>query len=226
MSVSPSRRERKARESNPHLPWGRSTLAEWPGEPVSGYLPMSIHSSGRRGSRTLTPLRDPPFQCGPATPIRLPSVLVGHHSNGVVSRRHHWNGVPQLQWTHRESNPDLRPARPASSRWTISPFEWSAGESNPDFPRARRASSHWTRAPRVIPDGLEPSFTGCEPAVLAAGPRDQMFTNHHSPSSQGGSRFHKRPPLERTALPVCVPDRRQSSRSDLNRRVPVSQTGR
>jgi hypothetical protein len=57
---------RKARESNPHLPSGRTVLAGRPGEPVSGYLPL------------------------------------------------------------------------------------------------------------VIPDGLEPSLTGCEPAVVAAGPRDQV----------------------------------------------------
>ncbi len=26
----------------------------------------------------------------------------------------------------------------------------------------------------MIPDGLEPSFSGCKPGVVAAGPRDQL----------------------------------------------------
>lgn len=48
-------------------------------------------------------------------------------------------------WTDGESNPDLRTASAASSRWTISP--WSRRESNPHFSVANAASSRWTTTP-------------------------------------------------------------------------------
>jgi hypothetical protein len=53
----------------------------------------------------------------------------------------------RIQWTHRESNSDLRDARAVSSRWTMSPFSGPAGESNPDLLVASQASSRWTSRP-------------------------------------------------------------------------------
>ena len=57
-----------------------------------------------------------------------------------------------FEWTHRESNPDLRHARATSSPWTMGPSiadsaEWTAGESNPDLRRAMPVSSRWTSSP-------------------------------------------------------------------------------
>ena len=57
-----------------------------------------------------------------------------------------------FEWTHRESNPDLRHARATSSPWTMGPsitdpVEWTAGESNPDLRRAMPVSSRWTSSP-------------------------------------------------------------------------------
>ena len=57
-----------------------------------------------------------------------------------------------FEWTHRESNPDLRHAMATSSPWTMGPSltdsaEWTAGESNPDLRRAMPVSSRWTSSP-------------------------------------------------------------------------------
>ena len=57
-----------------------------------------------------------------------------------------------FEWTHRESNPDLRHARATSSPWTMGPTisdsaEWTAGESNSDLRRAVPVSSRWTSSP-------------------------------------------------------------------------------
>ncbi len=77
-------------------------------------------TSGRRGIRTLTPLR---ARC-----------LANRSGNPYPA-------AFRLQWTHRELNPDRQPAELASSRWTMGPFQWTAGESNPDHPRAKPVSS-------------------------------------------------------------------------------------
>src|SRR5947209_3679559 len=76
------------------------------------------------------------------------------------------------QWTAGESNPNLRYATPASSRWTSSPFN------------------------QMIPDGLEPSLPGCKPAVVAAGPRDR------SSATSGDNRRGGRVCLYRRRLTV------------------------
>ena len=53
---------------------------------------------------------------------------------------------------------------------------------------------------KVIPDGIEPSFPGRQPGVVAVGPRDRRS------SSRGGSRTHKVTRLSTSPLcQVCVP---------------------
>ena len=52
----------------------------------------------------------------------------------------------RIQWTHRESNPDLQPAELVSSRWTMSPFS------------------------SVDRRGVEPRSPGCKPGIF---PLDQ-----------------------------------------------------
>jgi hypothetical protein len=58
-------------------------------------------ASGRRGSRTLISRRRTALAKRPGQPY--PAAL-------------------RNQWTHRESNPDLQSAGPASSRWTTGPI--------------------------------------------------------------------------------------------------------
>jgi hypothetical protein len=88
----------------------------------------------------------------------------------------------------------------------------SARELNPDFfptteacgpntcrPSGRNVLSR--RLPnRVIPDGLEPSSPGCEPAASTL--------EHGTNSSRGGTRTHRRQALDLTAVPICVLGRR------------------
>jgi hypothetical protein len=62
------------------------------------------------------------------------------------------------------------------------------------------------KAKTVIPDGLEPSFAGCEPAVVAAGPRD-----HRSVAEVGIEPTIDHHPLKVAALPVCVPGQKQEA---------------
>ena len=90
--------KRKARDSNPHSPRGETALAGRLGKPY----PTTFRSSGPTGSRTrisATPgRRRPAWTMGPS------------------------ESLPAAQWTAGESNPDLRRAMPASSRWTSSPL--------------------------------------------------------------------------------------------------------
>src|SRR5437868_10122983 len=76
------------------------------------------------------------------------------------------------QWTAGESNPNLRCAEPASSRWTSSP-NWLEGDGCRAVLKNRpRATGRFFKTALqppspLIPDGLEPSLPGCKPAVVA-----------------------------------------------------------
>ena len=85
--------QRKARDLNPHLHFGRTALAERPGQPYPATLLTSRHWAA--GSRQ---------QQKPQSSLQAAGCL-----------------LPAVQWTHRESNPDLQHARLVSSRWTMSP---------------------------------------------------------------------------------------------------------
>lgn len=63
-----------------------------------------------------------------------------------------------FQWTHWESNPDLRPAEPVSSRWTMSPLvEWTGRESNPSHRLCKSQSPPWNMpAHKEVRPGIEP----------------------------------------------------------------------
>ena len=81
-----------------------------------------------------------------SNPHALAGALVSTEARPAVS------GYLPFEWTHRESNPDLRHARATSSPWTMGPSiiacrQWTAGESNPDLRRAMPVSSRWTSSP-------------------------------------------------------------------------------
>ena len=100
--------------------------------------------SGRRGTRTHNPVWGAPLATGLlASSLAFP-----------------------LQWSHRESHPDLRHARAVSSCWTMTPCrdrsQWTRRESNPDLRLAKAASSRWTMGPSVV-SGPPGSRTRGEP---------------------------------------------------------------
>ena len=138
--------ERKARDSNPHPPRGETALAGRLGQPY----PTTFRSSGPTGSRTR--ISGLPSRCRSAGPWALQSLCLG-------------------QWTAGESNPDLRRAMPASSRWTSSPIrenEPGTGIESP-IPRlqarsllARRSAQHvHTRSARESNSVLLPTKEVC-----------------------------------------------------------------
>jgi hypothetical protein len=96
-----------------------------------------------------------------------------------------------FEWTHRESNPGLRPAEPVSFRWTMGPSffdcaQWTAGESNPDLRRAMPASSRWTSSPVE-----KKNWSGNRIPMLRVPSRERIRP----------SRSHKGPPENRTRSP-------------------------
>src|SRR4051812_5783639 len=91
---------------------------------------------------------------------------------------------PNHEWTAGESNPDFLVAGQASFRWTSRPSsnraERSARESNPARLRTEEVCRQkHLQTLRVVPDGLEPSLPGCDPGVVAAGPRDGRVAEWH-----------------------------------------------
>jgi hypothetical protein len=84
----------------------------------------------------------------------------------------------RFQWTHRESNSDLRHARAVSCLWTMSPttFSGPAGESNPDLLVASQASSRWTSSPFIRgPSGNRTRPSALPRQCAAAAPTDLRF---------------------------------------------------
>jgi hypothetical protein len=128
--------------------WRSGRLSE---PPVSSSAPTRT----RTRDSSLGPRYDPPLhhrgvqrKARDSNPHALAGALVSTEARPAVS------GYLPFQWTHRESNPDLRHARATSSPWTMGPSitdsaEWTAGESNPDLRRAMPVSSRWTSSPFV-----------------------------------------------------------------------------
>ena len=57
---------------------------------------------------------------------------------------------------------------------------------------------------QVVPDGVEPSFPGCDPSVVAVGPRDRVFEWTHPDLHRG---FRRAEPASSywTMSPFCRP---------------------
>ena len=144
MSVSPSRQKRKARESNPHLPLGRTVLAGRPGEPVSGYLPSVDPPGVEPGSPVcrpgVVPLDHEPVVSGPpgtrtpipasrrrCRPVGPAARISGDDGNRThlrllarQSRRPLEHASP-LQRSGRESDPGFHPTMVACGQNTSRP---------------------------------------------------------------------------------------------------------
>ena len=134
------------------------------------------------------------------------------------------------QWTHRESNSDLRHARAVSSRWTMSPL-LSVDRPGNRTPISSVQTRHLPvgRAALVLSEvrlGIEPSLPpyqsgvqpqhlqtsslviadGIEPSLSWLSPRRLCrWTTRSFVSDRGGRRTHKHEALDLIALPVCVP---------------------
>ena len=74
----------------------------------------------------------------------------------------HFGYLP-LEWTHRESNPNLQSAELVSSLWTMSPRfhrgPFGSRTRPSSLPRKRAAIAPTDHCVSVIPDGIEPSLS-------------------------------------------------------------------
>ena len=200
-----------------------------PRRPIQGVWgelnpPLQLSQSRVPNRYTTNPIG--PDRRSGSTPTRIRTRNAASEARCDCPFHHRGN----VQWTYRDSNPNLQHAELVSSPWTIGPRQWTAGDSNPNSRHATPASSRWTSSPdcqwrrwesnpsqsackavsppwdmrphealqrsardsnpvflptkeacrrqhlqtRVTPDGLEPSFPGCRPGVVAAGPRDRV----------------------------------------------------
>ena len=117
-----------------------------------------------------------------------------------------------FEWTHRESNPDLRHARATSSPWTMGPSiadsaEWTAGESNPDLRRAMPVSSHWTMGPSIT-DSAEWTAGESNPDLRRAMPVSSRWTSSPIDESRSAreSNSVSLPTKEVCCRNTCRPD--------------------
>ena len=117
-----AKRQRKARDLNPHLPRSRTALAERPGQPYPATFRIQRVVSGPTGNRTRIPA------------CRASVMPLDHEP------------IRRCQWTAGELNPDLLVATQMSCRWTSSP---SHREITTDFGLHPRRSA--SVAPGVEP---------------------------------------------------------------------------
>ena len=108
--------------------------------------------SGRRGTRTHNPVKGRPASNGAAFQFAcLPT---------------------NLEWSHRESHPDLRHARAVSSCWTMTPYR--VARSGPAGSRTRISASRrrrrpvgpWARPSSVDRRGVAPRSPACRAGVV------------------------------------------------------------
>ena len=160
--------ERKARDSNPHPPRGGTALAGRLGKPY----PTTFRSSGPTGSRTR--ISATPGRRRPLGPWALQSLC-----------------LRSAQWTAGESNPDLRRAMPASSRWTSSPYA--------------RMNRHGNRTPLL----RDPFSREDPPAHSHEGPPENRTRSPSLPrrcaaGTPADRLFESRPGRTRTCAILCV----------------------
>ena len=117
ISLSPSGCKRKARESNPPLPSGRTALAKRPGQPVSGYLPVDPPGiePGSPVCRTgVVPLDHEPVALLP--PLLLLLLLSSPTRRQEKSKSRSKSKSRVSKRKERESNPQGIAAQPFSRR--------------------------------------------------------------------------------------------------------------
>jgi hypothetical protein len=187
---------------NPHS-LSRALFSKQARRTVSGYLPFQVDPPGIEPGSPARQAGVVPLDHEPLLALSdkgvLPPKIKGSDplkSRGLTPLS------DRAKWTAGESNPDYRRAMPASSLWTSSPFRVETVGIEPTtrclqgivapqrtcVPMSTRGSPGNRTRPssipernaaetpanlQVIPAGLEPALPGCDPGVVAAGPRDQ-----------------------------------------------------